>query len=85
MYQFNLSILLKYNVGQSYHRVLFKVNGSADNTWGDTLENQAGTSYSSATIGLAVKLSANDTVRVYNGGSETYGTGDGNFSGYLVG
>ena len=84
-YLFTASCLFSYSSG-GYHRLNFKINGSVYNTYGETLENQAGPSYSSATISNIFTLNANDTVQMQNGSIvPTYGsTSYGHFSGIML-
>ena len=84
-YLFTASCLFSYASG-GYHRLNFKINGSVYNTYGETLENQAGPSYSSATISNIFSLNANDTVQMQNGSIvATYGsTSYGHFSGIML-
>jgi hypothetical protein len=84
-YLFTASCLFNYSSG-GYHRLNFKLNGSVYNTYGETLENQAGPAYSAATISNIFALNANDTVQMQNGSSvTTYGsTSYGHFSGIML-
>jgi len=84
-YLFTASCLFDYASG-GYHRLDFKWNSTVSHRYGDTLENQAGPSYSSATISNIFNLSANDTIRMHNGSNvTTYGSNYGHFSGILLG
>lgn len=85
VYQFSFAILCKGPSTYSYHRLLWKINGSNSTAYGDTLESQvAGSSYSAPSMSSTIKLSANDTVGIHVGGSETYGLSYGSFSGHLI-
>jgi len=84
-YLFTASCLFNYASG-GYHRLLFKYNGSNLTTYSETLENQAGSNYSAATISAIFNMSANDTMKMHNGSSvTTYGSSYGHFSGILLG
>lgn len=84
-YLFSASCLFNASAG-SYHRLDFRVNGGISHTYGDSLENQNGPSYSSGVISNILNLSANDTVQMHNGGNvTTYGSSYGHFSGILIG
>lgn len=83
-YLFTASCLFNYSSG-GYHRLDFRLNGSVYNSYGETLENQAGPSYSSATISNIFTLNANDTMQMWNGSSvTTYGSSYGHFSGIML-
>lgn len=83
-YLFTASCLFNY-VSNGYHRLLFNLNGTASTTHSETLESQAGPNYSAATISAIFNMSANDTMRMYNGSSvTTYGAAYGHFSGILL-
>jgi hypothetical protein len=71
----------------SYQRVLWKINGSTNTEYGDTLTDAGSHSdYVSATMSLGISLAVNDTVEINNNGPiPTYGSSYGSFSGYLVG
>jgi hypothetical protein len=84
VYHFSFAILIDY-MTPYYHRLLWKINGTDSTTWGDTLEQQQGDDYSSATMSVSVYMSANDTIGVMNSGADTYGTAYGSFSGHLIG
>ena len=84
-YLFTASCLFNYASG-GYHRLNFKFNGTVSNSYAETLENQAGPSYSAATTSAIFNMSANDTMRMHNGSSvTTYGSSYGHFSGILLG
>ena len=84
-YLFTASCLFNYASG-GYHRLNFRFNGSISNSYAETLENQAGPSYSTATISAIFNMSANDTMKMSNGSSvSTYGNSYGHFSGILLG
>lgn len=83
-YLFTASCLFNYSSG-AYHRLDFRLNGSVYNSYGETLENQAGPSYSSATISNIFTLNANDTMQMWNGSNTTtYGSSYGHFSGIML-
>jgi len=83
-YLFTASCLFNYSSG-AYHRLNFRLNGSVYNTYGETLENQAGPSYSTATTSNIFSLNANDTMEMHNGSSvTTYGSSYGHFSGIML-
>ena len=83
-YLFTASCLFNYSSG-AYHRLDFRLNGSVYNSYGETLENQAGPSYSSATISNIFSLNANDTMQMWNGSNTTtYGSSYGHFSGIML-
>jgi len=84
VYHFTVSALFVYE-SPFYHRLAWYVNGIEDTRYGDTLENQAGASYSSANMSITTRLIANDTIGVYTSGAGTYGSSYGAFSGYLLG
>ena len=84
-YLFTASCLFNYASG-GYHRLNFRFNGSVSNSYAETLENQAGTNYSTATTSAIFNMSANDTMKMSNGSSvSTYGSSYGHFSGILLG
>jgi hypothetical protein len=83
VYAFHANVLIRYE-SPYYHRIEFRINGGLSNTYGDTLENQAGSSYSSPSLSGIFWLSSGDTVQIWNGPTETYGTGYGAFSGALI-
>lgn len=83
-YLFTASCLFNYSSG-AYHRLDFRLNGTVYNSYGETLENQAGPSYSSATISNIFTLNANDTMQMWNGSNTTtYGSSYGHFSGIML-
>ncbi len=76
---------LHSNSSPYYARVLFKINGSQNTSYGDSLEDWNG-SYHSSHLTLVIKLAANDTVGLFNEGTPLYNTGNyGSFSGFLLG
>ena len=86
VYHFTFAILVSGSDNTDYHRVLFEINASGTSTtYGDNLEEQAGSSYSAAVMSVTIYLNALDYIRIRNQGSATYGTNYGNFSGHLVG
>ena len=95
VYHFSFSALMGNPVNTShYTRLLWKINGSNNTRYGDTLDDRnksgltaSGTSeYWPNQLSLTFKLSANDTITVYNGGSQkVYGAQYGHFCGHLVG
>ena len=86
LYFFSFAFLHGSGGSASYVRVLFKINGSASVSYGDSLNDFTGTnSYVATSMGMAFRLAANDTVGLYNEGRKIYGTSYGSFSGFLVG
>ena len=86
VYHFTFAILVGASGSPDYHRILFEINATGTNTtYGDNLEEQAGSQYSSAVMSITIYLNQNDYIRIRNQGAATYGTSYGNFSGHLVG
>jgi hypothetical protein len=95
VYHFSFSALMGNPITTShYTRLLWKINGSNNTRYGDTLDdrnksavNASGNAeYWPNQLSLTFKLSANDTITVYNGGSQkVYGAQYGHFCGHLVG
>ena len=87
VYFFRFSLLMGNPYTASYHRILWIVNNVASVSYGDTLTDKGGqTSYHATQGTLVIKLSANDTVGVYNAGPiPTYGTSYGSWGGFLIG
>ena len=95
VYHFSFSALMGNPVNSShYTRLLWKINGNYNTRYGDTLDdrnksavNASGNAeYWPNQLSLTFKLSANDTITVYNDGSQkVYGAQYGHFSGHLVG
>ena len=86
VYHFTFAILISGSGSPDYHRILFEINTSGTQTsYGDTLEEQAGSQYSSAVMSITIYLNQNDYIRIRNQGAATYGTNYGSFSGHLVG
>lgn len=95
VYFFTFNLLMgSSSAGMSqgnYVRCLWRVNGSASTSYGDTLAGGDATAYSGWTytslgLSLVINLAAGDTVAVWNDGPiQTYGTPYGSFSGYLMG
>ena len=69
----------------SYARVLFKINGSTDTQFGDSLTSDGNGIYVNTALSGIINLSANDTVRLYNEGNTIYGSQYAMFSGCLLG
>ena len=86
VYHFTFAILASGSGSPDYHRILFEINTSGTQTsYGDNLEEQAGSQYSSAVMSITIYLNQNDYIRIRNQGASTYGTSYGSFSGHLVG
>ena len=86
VYHFTFAILTSGSGSPDYHRILFEINTSGTSTsYGDTLEEQAGSQYSSATMSVTFYLNQNDYIRIRNQGAATYAAAYGSFSGHLVG
>ncbi len=95
VYHFSFSALMGNPVNTShYSRLLWKINGSNNTRYGDTLDDRnksavtasGNSEYWTNHLSLTFKLSANDTITVYNGGSQkVYGAQYGHFCGHLVG
>jgi hypothetical protein len=87
VYYFRFSLLMGAPYTDSYHRILWRVNGNASVAYGDTLSDRGGHgSYVGAQDSLVIQLAQNDTVAVWNDGPiPTYGTSYGAFGGYLLG
>ena len=86
VYHFTFAILTSGSGSPDYHRILFEINTSGTSTsYGDTLEEQAGSQYSSATMSVTFYLNQNDYIRIRNQGAATYAANYGSFSGHLVG
>jgi len=86
VYHFTFAILISSSGSPDYHRILFEINTSGTQTsYGDNLEEQAGSSYSSAIMSITIYLNKDDYIRIKNQGAATYGTNYGSFSGHLVG
>ena len=82
-YMFSFA-LLHNNVATSYARVLFSYNGNATTQYADTLMTEPG-SYTATSATVVFKMSANDTMKLYNEGNAVYGYQYGSFSGHLLG
>tara|TARA_B100000575_G_scaffold212376_1_gene173247 strand:+ start:32 stop:1471 length:1440 start_codon:yes stop_codon:yes gene_type:complete len=67
----------------TYARVLFKINGSHNTRYGDTLCDDTGT-YINTSMSMVFNLSEDDEVRLYNEGNNIYGAQYGAFSGCLL-
>lgn len=95
VYHFSFSALMGNPVTSShYTRLLWKINGSFDTRYGDTLDDRNQSSvpaggvsdYWTNALSITYKLSANDTIEVHNNGSQKcYGNQYGHFSGHLIG
>ena len=86
VYHFTFAILVSASGSLNYHRILFEINTSGTQTsYGDNLEIQAGSQYSSAVMSITIYLNQYDYIRIRNQGDATYGTSYGSFSGHLVG
>jgi hypothetical protein len=82
VYAFTANVLIRYG---GYHRIEYEINGARSTRHGETLEDQAGPSYSSPSFSVFIKLSAGDTLSVFNGPTEVFGSLYGAFSGILIG
>lgn len=80
VYVFSFAILTTTPLG----RILFRINGTHNTQYGDTLIDGYN-SYASPAMSMAFRLSANDYVELFNEQAATYGTSFGSFSGYLLG
>lgn len=86
VYFFSFALLHGNGGSATYVRVLFKINGSANVAYGETLNDfTSANSYVSSSMGMAFRLAANDTVGLYNEGRKIYNAPYGSFSGFLLG
>lgn len=94
LYSFNFSILMSAGTSVTYQRVLFKINGTVNTRFFDSLAGGVsgdegafeGWNYIALTGAKTIKLAANDTVRLSSEGSGTYPDGIyGHFAGSLIG
>ena len=87
-YLFRFSLLMGSPWSASgYVRILWRVNGTASVSYGDTLTDGGGHSqYMGVQDTFIVNLNANDYIEVWNDGPiQTYGTSYGAFAGWLLG
>lgn len=98
LYSFNFSALMRAGGDVAYQRVLFKINGTANTRFFDSLVGGTagasggafeGWNYIALTGAKTIKLAANDAVQLYSeSGAGLYvsGTGEyGHFAGSLIG
>ena len=81
---YNFSFAFLVNDAVYYARTLFRINGTQNTTYGDTLASTYG-AYNVSSMSMTFKLNANDYVELYNEGAPIYGSSYGSFSGFLVG
>ena len=83
-YHFSFAFL--HNTSSAlYCRVLFKINGTADTRYGDTLQSNPSGTFNASSASVTIYLNANDTVKLYNEQSALYEAPYGAFSGFLIG
>jgi hypothetical protein len=86
VYVFSWSFLHGNGGSSTYVRVLFKINGSASVSYGDTLADfPLSGGYQTTGMSMAFRLQANDTVSLNNEGRRIYGEQYTSFCGYLIG
>jgi hypothetical protein len=84
VYVFSFSFLHGSGGSQTYCRCLFKLNGSASTSYGDSLVDMP-SSYGCTGMSMAFYLYAGDTMGLQNEGRKIYGTSYGSFSGFYIG
>ena len=92
-YHFSGNILMKADSSTAYVRVLFRINGSPNTRFTDSLTGGSAGAFSNYTyhtiqISQTFYLSANDTISMWNdnsAGSTYHSGGYGSFSGHLIG
>jgi len=84
VYVFSFSFLHGNGGATSYCRCLFKLNGSASVSYGDTLVDFP-SSYGCTGMSMAFYMYVGDTMGLTNEGRKIYGTSYGSFSGFYIG
>jgi hypothetical protein len=84
VYVFSFSFLHGNGGSTSYCRCLFKFNGTASVSYGDTLVDFP-SSYGCTGMSMAFYMNVGDTMGLYNEGRKIYGTQYSSFSGFFIG
>jgi hypothetical protein len=84
VYVFSFSFLHGNGGSTTYCRCLFKFNGTASVSYGDTLVDMPA-SYGCTGMSMAFYMNVGDTMGLYNEGRKIYGPQYSSFSGFFVG